>query len=116
MKHRNRNKRIVTVGIVISVYVSLTALLMYFEDQSPNRKIDSLEDALWYLIATLTTVGYGDMYPVTSWGRIIGFVFLFSSLGVYGFIIGQIANFMSTLRVKWNIVCKPRGYYRVERF
>jgi voltage-gated potassium channel len=97
MKHRNRNKRIVTVGIVISVYVSLTALLMYFEDQSPNRKIDSLEDALWYLIATLTTVGYGDMYPVTSWGRIIGFVFLFSSLGVYGFIIGQIANFMSTL-------------------
>jgi len=70
---------------------------MYLEDQSPNRKIDTLEDALWYLVATLTTVGYGDMYPVTYWGRMIGFVFLLSSLGVYGFIIGQIANFMSTL-------------------
>ncbi len=97
MTHRNRNGRIVTVFALIVFYVTLTALLMYLEDQSPNRKIDTLEDALWYLVATLTTVGYGDMYPVTYWGRMIGFVFLLSSLGVYGFIIGQIANFMSTL-------------------
>jgi len=53
---------------------------------------------MWYLVETLTTVGYGDALPVTYWGRMIGFVFLLSSLGVYGFIIGQIANFMSTLR------------------
>jgi voltage-gated potassium channel len=97
MTHRNRNKRIITVLLVILFYVSLTALLMYLEDQSPARKIDTLEDALWYLVATLTTVGYGDMYPVTYWGRMIGFLFLLSSLGVYGFVIGQIANFMSTL-------------------
>ncbi len=97
MQHRNRNKKIGSAIIVIAIYVTLTGLLMYFEDQSPKRTIDTLEDALWYLVATLTTVGYGDMYPVTSWGRIIGFVFLFSSLGVYGFVIGQIANFMSTL-------------------
>jgi voltage-gated potassium channel len=97
MKHRNRNTTILSVIVVIAFYAALTALLMYLEDKDPNRKIDSYEDALWYLVATLTTVGYGDMYPVTSFGRLIGFVFLFSSLGVYGFIIGQIANFMSTL-------------------
>ncbi len=97
MKHRNRNRTIFSVVVVLAFYAGLSALLMYLEDKDPNRKIDSYEDALWYLVATLTTVGYGDMYPVTSLGRIIGFVFLFSSLGVYGFIIGQIANFMSTL-------------------
>jgi voltage-gated potassium channel len=43
-------------------------------------------------------VGYGDALPVTYWGRMIGFVFLLSSFGVYGFIIGQIANFMSTIK------------------
>ena len=46
----------------------------------------------------LLAVGYGDVVPVTYWGRMIGIIFLLSSLGVYGFIIGQIANFMSTLK------------------
>jgi voltage-gated potassium channel len=50
------------------------------------------------VVATITTVGYGDVYPITYTGRILGFVTMLSSLGVYGFIIGQIANFMSTLK------------------
>ena len=71
---------------------------MNLEEGAPNSKVNSLQDALWYVVATLTTVGYGDIYPVTYWGRMIGFLFLLSSLGVYGFIIGQIANFMTTLK------------------
>lgn len=98
MKGPNLRRIIVTIGIVLLVYGSLITVLLELESGHPNSKINSLQDALWYLIETLTTVGYGDALPVTYWGRMIGFVFLFSSFGVYGFIIGQIANVMTTLK------------------
>ena len=73
-------------------------LLHSIESDVPGSEMVSWQDALWYVVATITTVGYGDVYPVTYEGRILGFVTMLSSLGVYGFIIGQIANFMSTLK------------------
>ena len=72
--------------------------MMRLEAGAPNSQFTSVESVVWYVVATLTTVGYGDVVPVTYWGRMIGIIFLLSSLGVYGFIIGQIANFMSTLK------------------
>lgn len=79
-------------------YGAIIVLLHYIEATVPGSEMVSWQDALWYVVATITTVGYGDVYPVTYEGRIIGFVTMLSSLGVYGFIIGQIANFMSTLK------------------
>lgn len=98
IKRPNYRQTILTVVIMVAVYGLLVKMLLVLEKGAPGAKVNSTEDALWYLVATLTTVGYGDIIPVTYWGRIIGFVFLLSSLGVYGFIIGQIANFMSTLK------------------
>jgi len=59
--------------------------------------MQSWQDALWYVVATITTVGYGDVIPVTHTGRTIGFLVMLSSLGVYGFIISQITNYMNTI-------------------
>jgi voltage-gated potassium channel len=98
MKQSIYRKTIYTIIALISIYGFLIYLMLQFESQSPDTKISSIQDGLWYTIATLTTVGYGDVVPVTYWGRILGFIFLLSSLGVYGFIIGQIANIMSTLK------------------
>jgi voltage-gated potassium channel len=98
MKRPNYKQTITTIVIMVVVYGLLVKQLLVLEEGAPGGKVNSTQDALWYLVATLTTVGYGDIYPVTYWGRMIGFVFLLSSLGVYGFIIGQIANFMSTLK------------------
>jgi len=95
---KKSRRTLITVLAVTFVYACLIALLMDLEKGAPLATVNSLQDALWYVIATLTTVGYGDIYPVTYWGRMIGFFFLVSSLGVYGFIIGQIANFMTTLK------------------
>jgi len=78
-------------------------LLHTIESSVPGSKMISWQDGLWYVVATITTVGYGDVYPVTYWGRALGFVVMLSSLGVYGFIIGQIANFMSTLKEQRNL-------------
>ncbi len=98
MKQPNYRKAILTVIVLVLIYGSFITMLLRLEEGAPNSKINNLADAMWYLVETLTTVGYGDVLPTTYWGRMIGFVFLLSSLGVYGFIIGQIANFMSTLK------------------
>jgi voltage-gated potassium channel len=79
-------------------YGVIVLLLHSIESPVPGSVIVSWQDALWFVVATITTVGYGDVTPVTYEGRIIGFITMLSSLGVYGFIIGQIANFMSTLK------------------
>ena len=98
MKRPNYRRTLYTVLLLAVGYGILMAFMMRLEAGAPNSQFTSIESAVWYVVATLTTVGYGDVVPVTYWGRMIGIVFLLSSLGVYGFIIGQIANFMSTLK------------------
>ncbi|MGC4022044.1 MAG: NAD-binding protein [Cyclobacteriaceae bacterium] len=98
MKRPNYRRVLATSIVFACIYGGLLALLLRLEAGEPHSKLNDWQDAMWYLVETLTTVGYGDALPVTYWGRMIGFVFLLSSLGVYGFIIGQIANFMSTLK------------------
>jgi len=98
MKRPNYRKVLITSFIFACIYGGLLALLLRLESGAPLSKLNTVQDAMWYLVETLTTVGYGDALPVTYWGRMVGFIFLLSSLGVYGFVIGQIANFMSTLK------------------
>jgi voltage-gated potassium channel len=98
MKRPNYQGVLITVFLVAIVYGGLLTLLLKLESGEPQSKLNTVQDAMWYLVETLTTVGYGDALPVTYWGRMIGFVFLLSSLGVYGFVIGQIANIMSTIK------------------
>ncbi len=83
---------------VLLFYTIIVLALHYLESEVVGTKMPTWQDSLWYLVATITTIGYGDVYPVTYWGRSVGFVAMLSSLGVYGFIISQIANFMSTLK------------------
>lgn len=55
-------------------------------------------DAVWYALVTLTTVGYGDFFPVSTPGQVIGAVFVLSSLGVLGLLIGKIADLFTSFR------------------
>ena len=98
MKRPNYQRVLFSLIAFFLVYGGLLAILLQLEEGAPQSKLNNWQDAIWYLVETLTTVGYGDALPVTYWGRMIGFAFLLSSLGVYGFIIGQIANFMSTVK------------------
>lgn len=75
-----------------AILLSLDSLLVYFEKQSPVSSVTSLPRAFWYMMETLTTIGYGDFIPVTPGGKAIGYVFIFSSLGVIGFLISRATN------------------------
>ncbi|GAB1445796.1 MAG: NAD-binding protein [Cyclobacteriaceae bacterium] len=98
MKQKIYRKTVFTIAALFLVYTFLVFLMLELESGAPNARIISIQDGVWYAIATMTTVGYGDLVPVTYAGRMLGFVFLLSSLGIYGFVIGQITNVMRTVK------------------
>lgn len=71
------------------VYFLFVFSLYWVENGAEKANIHSMIDAVWYSIVTLTTVGYGDFYPVTSTGKIIGIAFVVGSLGLLGLLIGK---------------------------
>lgn len=90
----NNRRKIIWISGMAAAYFGLLVLLVWLESASPDASIRNYWDALWYAIVTLTTVGYGDMGPVTAGGRIIGVLLVLSSLGLLSAMIsGMIAVF-----------------------
>ena len=60
---------------------------------SPDANITTASDALWYIVVTMSTVGYGDRYPVTTAGRELGTFIIVLGVGIFGTLTGFLANF-----------------------
>ena len=63
-----------------------------FEAKAPNANITTGGDALWWGIVTVTTVGYGDEYPVTTGGRPVGVILLLTGVALFATFTGYLAN------------------------
>lgn len=90
MKHMKK-KSIYQIIFSIVIFYAILTFLLYFVETIPKgneSSITSPGDAAWYLLATLTTVGYGDITPVTAAGKLIGAVMMISSAGVLTFVLG----------------------------
>ena len=102
-------KRWITAAAAAGVYLALLLLLLISEKQSPDASITGLPSALWYSLTTLTTVGYGDLYPVTGAGKVIGAVFQLFSLGLLAFLISLVmAAMRGMVRPYLKLVTHPR--------
>ena len=80
----------ITSGVVI--FGSISILLV---ENDPASNIKSAEDAIWWALVTVTTVGYGDKFPVTTEGRIIGVALMFVGVGLFGTFTGYVASWFT---------------------
>ncbi len=67
-------------------------LVLLFEDQAKGSNIHDYPDALWWAIVTVTTVGYGDRYPVTEGGRVVAAVLMLVGIGLIGVLTATVAS------------------------
>ena len=80
----------VSLFAILMVIFSSIAILQV--EDSPESNIKTAEDAVWFSYVTITTVGYGDKYPVTTEGRIIAAVLMTTGVGLFGIFTGFVAS------------------------
>jgi voltage-gated potassium channel len=95
LDNRSRYAAFLTILLTILVLTVAGVLVLQFESKSPDANITTGGDALWYSIVTITTVGYGDYYPVTAAGRITAMFVMFMGVGI----IGALASILASLLV-----------------
>jgi voltage-gated potassium channel len=82
---------VLAAGIVLSV---ASILVLEFESRSTGANITTGGDALWWGIVTITTVGYGDYYPITTLGRITGVFVMVAGVGIIGALASILASIL----------------------
>lgn len=88
--------RLVTFVGTSSLLILLLSSLAFFDAEygAPDGKIMNFGDALWWSAVSVTTVGYGDVYPVTTEGRLVSLVLMFLGIGLISFAIGTMTSWV----------------------
>jgi voltage-gated potassium channel len=92
----------VVLLLVVVVMEFSSIFVLHAERDAQGANIATASDALWWGYVTITTVGYGDHFPVTDQGRIVGFLLLTIGVGLFGTFTAFVANVFLAPR-------RPRG-------
>ena len=90
---RSKKEELVVTILMISILLLVSSSLIYVvESEAQPDKFPSIPAAMWWGVATLTTVGYGDIYPVTALGKILSGFIAFLGIGVFALPTGILAS------------------------
>lgn len=84
---------LMVIFILITVILIGSFGIMILEGKA-NKEFESFSDSLWWSVVTLTTVGYGDKYPITEGGRTLATIFMILGLSIFAMITGFISSFI----------------------
>jgi voltage-gated potassium channel len=95
LRNRGQYAAFITILAAFIVLTIASVLVLQFESKSPDANITTGGDALWWGVVTITTVGYGDTYPVSIAGRLTGVFVMFAGVGI----IGALASILASILV-----------------
>lgn len=82
---------VILTAFLLVMFCSIGILIC--EQQNPDANIKTAGDAIWWSVTTITTVGYGDKYPITTEGRIVAMILMITGIGLFGILSGLAAAF-----------------------
>jgi voltage-gated potassium channel len=77
------------LAVLLIIFCSIGILQV---EKDPNSNIKTAEDAIWWAYVTITTVGYGDKFPVTTEGRLIAALLMTAGVGLFGTFTAYVAS------------------------
>jgi voltage-gated potassium channel len=86
-EHLNKNKKqsaLTSVAMISFLMIIFSSISILQFEKDLNSNIKTAEDAIWWSYVTITTVGYGDKFPVTTEGRVIGAILMTAGVGIFG--------------------------------
>ncbi|GAD29706.1 ion transport family protein [Photobacterium leiognathi lrivu.4.1] len=96
MLNNRRETTLASIFLLLTVLITIGATsILFVEGQVENANIHTAGDALWWVFVTISTVGYGDYYPVTTLGRIIAIGIIICGVGLFGMVAGLISSVIS---------------------
>jgi voltage-gated potassium channel len=93
-----QNTLLFTLVIALILVFTMAWLVLLAEQSAPNANIKTYHDAIWWAFVTITTVGYGDYYPVTGWGQSFAVILMFFGLGIIGVLSSYLASTFISLQ------------------
>jgi len=84
--------KLFSLGTTAATLVFSAAIAFHSFEEGINPNVHSLFDSFWWAMVTVTTIGYGDIYPVTTAGRIVAMILMLVGIGTLGVILTTIAN------------------------
>ena len=89
---RKREELLISVFVVTVLLIISSTLMFYIEHEVQPDAFSSIPATMWWAVATLTTVGYGDIYPITILGKFLGSVIAFLGIGMFALPAGILAS------------------------
>lgn len=101
-----RLTRILVILLTLTFFIGV--VIVPFEIDDPNRRIHNAFDGIWWAMTTVTTVGYGDMIPVTVGGRIVAMIWQLVGIILFGSFIGVTVTYLNHVEgdYRWKNVNK----------
>ncbi len=88
-----KKEELFATAFAVFILLIFASSLMYFVESSAQpQSFGSIPDAMWWGVVTLTTVGYGDIYPITPIGRFLGSMLAFLGIGIFALPAGIISS------------------------